>query len=63
MIAVCGAVGFDRPHYFRNEVFNPRAETKCARAVGIGLPERSEPEGPQGAARRRDFLRLVGSLS
>ena len=31
-----------------------RAETKCARAVGIGLPERSEPEGPQGAARRRD---------
>ena len=49
MIAVCGAVGFDRPHYFRNEVFNPRAETKCARAVGIGLPERSEPEGPRGA--------------
>ena len=23
----------------------------CARAAGVGLPERSEPEGPQGAAR------------
>ena len=30
------------------------AETRCARAAGVGLPERSEPEGPQGAARRRD---------
>ena len=29
------------------------AETRCARAAGVGLPERSEPEGPQGAARRR----------
>ena len=25
----------------------------CARAAGVGLPERSEPEGPQGAARER----------
>ena len=33
------------------EGFYPRTETKCARAVGIGFPERSEPEGPQGAAR------------
>ena len=32
------------------------AETKCARAVGIGLPERSEPEGPQGAARAQSLL-------
>ena len=31
-------------------VFN--AETKCACAEGVRLPERSEPEGPQGAARR-----------
>ena len=23
----------------------------CARAAGVGLPERSEPEGPQGVAR------------
>ena len=23
----------------------------CARAAGVGLPKRSEPEGPQGAAR------------
>ena len=30
------------------------AETRCARAAGVGLPERSEPEGPQGAARRRE---------
>ncbi len=28
-------------------------ETRCARAAGVGLPDRSEPEGPQGAARRR----------
>ena len=28
-------------------------ETRCARAAGVGLPERSEPEEPQGAARRR----------
>ena len=35
-----------------------RAEARCARAEGVGLPERSEPEGPQGAARggeRRDL--------
>ena len=25
----------------------------CARAAGVGLPERSEPEGPQGTARER----------
>ena len=25
----------------------------CARAAGVGLPERSEPEGQQGAARER----------
>ena len=30
------------------------AETRCARAAGVGLLERSEPEGPQGAARRRE---------
>ena len=35
---------------------NSPAETKCARAVGIGLPERSEPEGPQGAARAQSLL-------
>ena len=29
----------------------------CARAAGVGLPERSEPEGPQGAARERMLLR------
>ncbi len=29
-------------------------ETRCARAAGVGLPERSEPEGPQGAASRRE---------
>jgi len=29
------------------------AEARCARAEGIGSPERSEPEGPQGAASRR----------
>ncbi len=32
-------------------IFN--AEAKCACAEGVRLPERSEPEGPQGAARRR----------
>ena len=32
-------------------VFN--AEARCARAAGVGLLERSEPEVPQGAARRR----------
>ena len=30
------------------------AESRCARAEGIGSPERSEPEGPQGAASRRE---------
>ena len=30
----------------------------CARAAGVGLPERSEPEGQQGAARER-FLNEV----
>ena len=29
----------------------------CARAAGVGLPERSEPEGPQGAARERMLRR------
>ena len=29
------------------------AETRCARDEVVGLPERSEPEGPQGAARER----------
>ncbi len=29
-------------------------ETKCALAAGIELPERSEFEGPQGAARRSE---------
>ena len=29
------------------------AETRCARREAIGSPERSEPEGPQGAARRK----------
>ena len=32
-------------------VFN--AEARCARDEVVGLPERSEPEGTQGAARRR----------
>ena len=31
------------------------AEARCARDEVVGLPERSEPEGPQGAARGRDF--------
>ena len=35
------------------EFFSP-AETRCARAAGVGLPERSEPEGPQGAASRKE---------
>ena len=30
--------------------FLSHAEARCARAAGVGLPERSEPEGPQGAA-------------
>jgi len=34
------------------KIFN--AESRCARAEGIGSPERSEPEGPQGAASRRE---------
>jgi len=34
------------------------AESRCARAEGIGSPERSEPEGPQGAASAQ---RLSGS--
>ena len=41
------------------------AEAKCARAAGVGLPERSEPEGPQGAARgreRRGYWGVVTSL-
>ena len=29
-------------------------ETRCARDEVVGLPERSEPEGPQGAARGRE---------
>ena len=29
------------------------AEARCARDEVVGLPERSEPEGPQGAARCR----------
>ena len=37
-------------------VFNAEeAEKRCARREAIGLPERSEPEGPQGAASRRVF--------
>ena len=31
------------------------AEARCARDEVVGLPERSEPEGPQGAARRRGW--------
>ena len=31
------------------------AETRCARDEVVGLPERSEPEGPQEVARGRDF--------
>ena len=34
--------------------FLSHAEAKCARAEGVGLPERSEPEGTQGAARGGD---------
>ena len=33
--------------------FLSHAEARCARAVGVGSPERSEPEGPQGVASRR----------
>jgi len=32
------------------------AEAKCARAAGVGLPERSEPEGPQGAESAEEKL-------
>ena len=32
--------------------FNAEAQ-RCARDEVVGLPERSEPEGPQGAARER----------
>ena len=35
----------------RERMLEPRYG--CARAAGVGLPERSEPEGPQGAARER----------
>ena len=35
----------------RERMLEPR--NGCARAKGVGLPERSEPEGPQGAARER----------
>ena len=35
----------------RERMLEPRYG--CARAKGVGLPERSEPEGPQGAARER----------
>ena len=31
------------------------AGTRCARAAGVGLHERSEPEGPQGATRRKEI--------
>ena len=34
----------------RERMLEPRYG--CARAAGVGLPERSEPEGPQGAARK-----------
>ena len=40
----CGSDGID---------FN--AEARCARDEVVGLPELSEPEGPQGAARRRGW--------
>ena len=40
--------------------FLSHAEARCARAAGVGLPERSEPEGPQGAARRgEDEIEVV----
>ena len=29
--------------------FLSHAEAKCARSAGVGVPERSEPEGPQEA--------------
>ena len=35
----------------------------CARAAGVGLPERSEPEGPQGAARERIAKGLLWGLT
>ena len=38
------------------------AETRCARDEVVGLPERSEPEGPQGAARRRDAEVFFGDV-
>ena len=37
------------------------AETRCARDEVVGLPERSEPEGPQGAARRRVAEKMKSS--
>lgn len=40
-------------------VFN--AETRCARDEDVGLPERSEPEGPQGAASRREAEKMKPS--
>ena len=39
------------------------AEARCARDEVVGLPERSEPEGPQGAARGRDFYLTQSSRS
>ena len=37
------------------------AESKCARDEVVGLPERSEPEGLQGAARRRVAEKMKSS--
>ncbi|MBS7286301.1 MAG: hypothetical protein KIH06_03475, partial [Kiritimatiellae bacterium] len=39
------------------------AEARCARDEVVGLPERSEPEGPQGAERGRDFYLTQSSRS
>ena len=39
------------------------AEARCARDEVVWLPERSEPEGPQGAARGRDFNLTQSSRS
>jgi hypothetical protein len=38
-----------------NQVFN--AETRCARDEVVGLPERSESEGPQGIMQNQSLLK------
>ena len=44
----------------REKEWHGRAPALPCRAVGIGLPERSEPEGPQGTAKAQSLWELGG---